>query len=530
MADIPIRYISAEDPDEQQLHGDGPIVLIGPNGSGKTRHAAKMASWNDSEMIGAFRNIALGESIPMRRATEMEAELVNNRRNRLNNVWEYDSEIDQLFAKILAEDAEAAIGFREACPLEGSFAPIPTTLHKVISVWEKLFPGRHLQFKDHLPRVKSDTEEAGAYSARQMSDGERVALYLAARVLDSKKSAIFVDEPEVHFHSLLAVSFWSEMESLRRNCRFVYVTHDLPFALSRKNPTFLLAKPNVTPQLLDLTEGLPKEVSESLLAAASFSIHARRIVFCEGVDGSSLDKALYQAWFNDAVVVAADNCDKVLRCARVFSESNLIDGVEAIGLIDSDFWPKNFLDSLHDPIHVLPLHEVENLFCVPGVFKAICEYLQINDSDGRYHEFLTQAKTRFNAGSLNNIISMRFRARCKHQLTRQLNTVTVAEDLDTMKKNHVDVVDPAQWECPPKDVITEEAKRMTDALNGAPDDFLALFPGKTFFPDCARAIGVTPERYAELVCAALQQNRPNEMTALGERIEAELGAFLPPRR
>jgi len=57
--------------------------------------------------------------------------------------------------------------------------------------------------------------------------------YLAGRVLDSESTIIIVDEPEVHFHSRLAARFCNEMKALRPDCRLVYVTHDLPFALSR---------------------------------------------------------------------------------------------------------------------------------------------------------------------------------------------------------------------------------------------------------------------------------------------------------
>ena len=100
----------------------------------------------------------------------------------------------------------------------------------------------------------------------------------------------------MHFHSRLAIRFWSEMESLRPDVKFVYITHDLPFALSRNNARFVMVMPDQAPQLVDISNPLPRELVEVILAAASFSIYAKRIVFCEGDEEKSLDWKLYSAW------------------------------------------------------------------------------------------------------------------------------------------------------------------------------------------------------------------------------------------
>ena len=206
----------------------------------------------------------------------------------------------------MAEDSAAAIKFREDFVKDPSTKPEITKIMRLASSWQRLFPGRLLDFKGYQPIVKSDySATSGEYAAQHMSDGERVALYLAARVLDSESKVIIVDEPEVHFHSLLAARFWNELESLRPDCRFVYITHDLPFALSRNEAKYVIVMPNKTPELIDLKDGLPENLAKSLLAAASFSIHAKRIIFCEGSEGKSRDQNIYSSWFNapDTLVV-----------------------------------------------------------------------------------------------------------------------------------------------------------------------------------------------------------------------------------
>ena len=249
----------------------------------------------------------------------------------------------------MAEDSEAAIQFRDQYMADQTATPAETKLMRLASIWSVLFPGRRIDFSGHAPRVASDFYPGGAaYAAKQMSDGERVALYLAARVLDSESPLIIVDEPEVHFHGRLAARFWLELERIRPDCRFLYITHDLPFALSRLGARFIALRPNMTPQLLEIDENLPPDIAESLLAAASFSISARRVIFCEGSESKSLDQRLYTAWFSatDTAVIPVGSCKDVINCTTSFGNSRLVTGISSQGIVDRDYWPDSFLNSL----------------------------------------------------------------------------------------------------------------------------------------------------------------------------------------
>ena len=198
------------------------------------------------------------------------------------------NEINHLFSKLLAEDSASAVTFRDQFVKGRSPKPETTKLTVLQDMWGRLFPGRKVSFAGYTPMVSSAELRGGSsYAAQHMSDGERVALYLAARVLDCSKAILIIDEPEVHFHSRLAVRFWNELEDRRDDVRFVYVTHDLPFALSRRDAKNIILKSPGTPSVVQLQEDLPHDLAHSLLAAASFSIHAQRIVFCEGEEGKS---------------------------------------------------------------------------------------------------------------------------------------------------------------------------------------------------------------------------------------------------
>jgi ABC-type cobalamin/Fe3+-siderophores transport system ATPase subunit len=162
------------------------------------------------------------------------------------------------------------------------------------------------------------------YRANQVSDGEKTALFVAARVFSATAGIPVVDEPETHFHSRLAVRLWNVLEDARPDVRFVYVTHDLTFALSRRDARYVLARPMEGLKAIDLDAHLPPDIAEALLGTATLSFYASRIVFCEG-DERSMDNALYSAWFNDidTVVRPVEACQTVMRCVDAMRRSGI---------------------------------------------------------------------------------------------------------------------------------------------------------------------------------------------------------------
>lgn len=181
-----------------------------------------------------------------------------------------------------------------------------------------------------------------------MSDGERVAIYLIARVLRAPSGVIVVDEPEVHFHSLLARSFWNTLQAERLDCRFVFVTHDLAFALSRRGAEIGIVKNKDQVELVDPDAGIPLDIIEEILGAASLSLVAKRVVFTEGVSGASLDLVFYGAWFHepDTTVVPVGGCRAVQEAVRVFQQRKVVSNADSLGIIERDYFPERYLKSL----------------------------------------------------------------------------------------------------------------------------------------------------------------------------------------
>lgn len=517
----------------EPLLGKNPVVLLGPNGAGKSRLGVRLTQSHRASRISAVRNIVLPDDLPMRALRQANQQLTNQLNAVGERPWETSNEINNLFSKLMAEDAASAVRFRDESLVNKSATPEQTALMTLSSVWHDLYPGRSIDFSGHQPRVKSDhTGTADEYSAGHMSDGERVALYLAGRVLDAHTQMIIVDEPEVHFHSRLAARFWDRMENLRSDCRFVYITHDLPFALSREDATFVIVMPDMPPQVVDLVDGLPAELAECLLAAASFSIYADRIIFCEGKE-SGLDKAVYSAWFNSqkAAVIPVGSSTNVIRSTLAFAESTLVAGVTAQGIIDRDYWPDEFIGSMKPEVKVLDVHEIEILLCLRGVLTAVAKYQGKSsvEAESLYEQFLNGARSSFESGLLNKQISERFRRRCENQFEVASNGMEVTDDLESTKRCHVESLDPAGWGIDPGDLFDQEQKTIQEALAGTEEDFFRYLPGKGFLPLAARSLGMDRKAYVNLVCRGLDADEGEPLHHLGVELDTTLTNYLPPR-
>ena len=522
---VPIKYNSQSD----LIEGSDPIVILGPNGSGKTRYGLQLSDWNNAENIAALRNIALAENVPMQSLAQAEQELINHKRNRKKRPWNISSEINNLFAKLMAEDSSAAVTFRDN--YRDGKAPEVTKLMRLQQSWQELFPGRHIEFKGYTPKVTSEYVAGDtAYPAQSMSDGERVALYLAGRVLDAAPGIIIIDEPEVHFHSRLAIQFWDELEKLRSDCRFVYITHDLSFARSRQTNDYIIIRPGQELQLINIGSGIPEDITENILSAASFSIYASRIIFCEGTE-SSYDQKIYRAYYSDRkdAVIPVCSCKDVIKCATTFKESNLIDGVTAIGIIDRDYWPEVFLNSTPSSITVLPAHEIEALLCLKAVFKAIASHLGINDHDidVLYDEFCTEASSRFKDGLLLKQISERFRLRCSEQVNCSLNSLKVEGDESDVRNNHCATLAPENWNISPEVIFDEESTYIKSVLVSPFENFIRVLPGKVYFGILVKKLGLSREAYTDLISNALRSQEGDPLKLLGDNLRGIFNEILP---
>lgn len=519
-------------PNGTQLTGEGAVVVIGPNGSGKTRNTrALSSSVGDPQFINALRNTRVAIELQPIGVDAAKQQYENQKSQSRHNHWEMVSDFDWMLAQILAQASSVAIDFMtryQAASGQGIEPPAETTLSRIQETWKRIFPGRELRFPDWKPAITSTTTgQTLTYSGNLMSDGEKSALYLLAQIELAHPGVVVVDEPETHFHSLLAVRLWNALEKARPDIRFVYVTHDLTFALSRRDAHFVLSSPVEGLKTIDVSE-MPSDVAEALLGSASLSFYASRVVFCEG-DESSLDTLLYGAWFNgpDTVVKGVGSGDNVLRCVQAFAATHLVNSLEPIGLIDGDFYPERFKENLPVGVSALKAHEIESLFALPKVVKAVADHMHIVFDEPNY---LAKVRDSVNGTQKRRIIVERWRS----SLLPFLDTVLNESQNDKQSLNELmaavpAIFDHASWDFSPEGLLKTEQTHVEQVLTtGNLDEALKLIPGKQLLPLAAGYVNWNKSAYVNLIVSTLASTTMPK-SDLQTALEAAYVDYLPQR-
>jgi energy-coupling factor transporter ATP-binding protein EcfA2 len=440
------------------------------------------------------------------------------------------SRLIQDHTNVLTRNNEQAIASNEA------LQPVKDTKIMLLQgLWNRLFPKRKLEIGGFFPKVKrlDASAQEQPYQLRQMSDGERTVLYMAARVLTAEQAVILADEPELHMHSRLSVQFWDEAERLRPDCRFVYITHDLNFALSRRRATVLLARSSEAAEAI-VIEGLPSSVAAEVLGAATLPFYARRIFLFEGEPGNGFASEFFAAWFDDDETFGIPAGDRDSVCAAVSGLKKVgIAAADVVGLIDRDFYSDEILDAVTAGVTVLPLHEIESVLCDQKVVTAVAAHLG-KSPDFVWQLFIDQVRATFRGAVLNNVVACRVRSRVGDLLDGMFSGGQVVAGSAQTAANHSSAI--LSLDLPRKvtAMFEEELRRVADALADGGTKMLAILPGKHLLNVLGGALGIGgPKELTGLVIRSLNRKRPEKedpMLALGAKIETALLGYLPPRR
>lgn len=493
------------------LEGTAPLVLIGPNGAGKTRFGTNLVNQFNYDRVPALRSLSFGHNISYLRNDEAKQQADNQINQNRANPWQLSNDVDAILAEIKADDAQYAVDYRNTVSSQGYTGPPELTkLQRLIRIWGSIFPGRELDLSTYAPMASWNHADrsTGKYGANQMSDGERSALYLIGRVLRSAPGVVIIDEPEVHFHPLLARAFWDTMEVERADCRFVYITHDLPFALSRGRARIGIVRSETEVELVPENAPIPPEIYESILGAASLSVVAKRIVFCEGKFDRSIDVHVYGAWFQapESVIVPVGSCSEVQQAVAVFKANPLIANAVPLGLVERDYWPVSHLDKLTaDGLSVLPAHEIEGLLCLPGVAEAVATHLAAPEFAATYQKFEQEIRQYFHGVRLNKLALERAKRDVDCRLVGLANSANPSPDAAQTRLNFTQTVDLGRAVADVGALFDEHLSLATTALAGPFLEFLKIFPGKDCLAVLCRNLGVTKEAYLNLIVRALTQ-------------------------
>ena len=229
------------------------------------------------------------------------------------------SEYEKLILHLQSEEFEAAVNYKEACKLTPDLEPPITKIDRIQAIWEKMFPHNRLVRKSGFIELASTSRDGDSYTAGRMSDGEKIVFYLIGAVLCARPNELLViEEPEILLHNSIKNLLWDEIEAMRPDCTFVYLTHDIDFATSRpEGKRIWIRDYNADAhvwdyQLIENSDSLPEEVYIDILGSR------KPILFIEGTDSNSIDNRLYPLIFPDYMVKPMGGCQKVIRNDKGF--------------------------------------------------------------------------------------------------------------------------------------------------------------------------------------------------------------------
>lgn len=244
-----------------------------------------------------------------------------------------------------------------------------TKADTAMDIWNDLMSERKLVLdeNDHF----AVEYQGSQYAAYLMSEGERNILYLIGRVLFAPENGfIIVDEPELYLHKTIVNKLWDRLEKERGDCKFIYLTHDLDFAVTRNAQKCWIrrfAYPDHWEILPIVDSIIPEELLMRILGSR------KKILFCEGTKGS-FDVQFFEILFPNYTVTPVGSCEAVINYTRTFnSYPNRL--TDACGIIDRDVRPQSQLDAFkEDHIYSYDVAEIENLFLVKDFLLCFVNY------------------------------------------------------------------------------------------------------------------------------------------------------------
>lgn len=372
------------------------VVLIGANGSGKTTFAnsirEQLEKTDNGIVIPAQKLLVFPtyNSIPTYKSAFADYEsrqkvCLDDKQTfkaEKNDDYPYSlskqcsEELRILVSALISERLERRNNFCSNAR-EGDIIHLndfKSNIDEVIEIWNHLIEHRTL-LCDNLGNLQIECGDE-KYPAYKMSDGERVIFYVVGRVMLAKESSlIIVDEPEMHLHKAILNKLWDILEEKRKDCMFIYLTHDIDFASTRiANKRWLKSYSSSTSGIFEnweIESIADSEIPEALLMKILGS--RKKVLFCEGKQGS-LDRQIIELLFPNFTITPLASCKDVINYTKAYNKISNKYAV-AYGIIDRDFRTKEQLDKLAaENIYSYDVAEIENLFLIEDFIKGFAEY------------------------------------------------------------------------------------------------------------------------------------------------------------
>lgn len=435
---IKIPNINGE---EKYIEDKQSIVLIGANGSGKTR----MSIWiDDNNREIPIHRISAQKSLnmpPMVSPTELQiAEekflygITNDDKSwlkfygRKSSRWGNKPEthllndFNMLMELLMTENYEKSLEYRESHKNGNVEFDNETRLEKIKSIWENVITHRKLKIsagKIEVSDVESATEHE-YYNGSEMSDGERAIFYFVGEALSVPAgSLVIIDEPENHLHKSILVRLWNAIEVARRDCTFLYITHSLEFSSSRINAQTIWVKG------IKRNSEWEYELIEDNNASDSLMLeiigNRQKVLLIEGTPDKSIDRKLYARLFPEYNIIPLESCNSVIQYTKAYQNLKDIHYAEVKGIIDRDRKSSEEIVGYNrNNIFTPDVAEIENLFLLPQIIQLVCK----KQSKEEYEDILLRVQDKtfeFLEREINHQALLFSKQKCQNDIFRIIN-------------------------------------------------------------------------------------------------------------
>lgn len=355
------------------------LVIIGPNGCGKTSFANLLRAVDDHvKVIPALKPLRA-----IKRFGDVDSSLESVNSDLYGRIVLEDTALQKLIAAICKEHDNVAREYRDNPELNQE-----SSYEKIKKVFDGFFSVKldHSKFSDR--EMMAHKEQESPFAFNDMSDGERAAFFYIATVLTAPKySFIVVDEPENHLNPAIYNKLWNELISLREDCQFIFISHAVDFIKARINCELVRVDRYVNPNRFEF-KFLGSSYVELPVDNVVEIVGSRKpILFCEGTKGGD-DYAIYEIFFGKQfTIIPAGSCEdvkhSVISCNKY---ANLFDFEYAIGIIDSDLRDEVNIEKLKEHrIYSLPCNEIEMMLLDEDIFRKALERLY--EGEDKFLEF-----------------------------------------------------------------------------------------------------------------------------------------------
>lgn len=436
-----ISVPTLESQQEIVIEAGSSIVFVGANGTGKTRLAAHIESTLslNAHRISAHRALSLNPTVA--KISENQALLglrtgsIHEKADanfRGGHRWSSKGSVallndfDFLIQALFAEQANKSLETHKKVRSGDSSLAEPTKFEILIDIWEQLLSHRklHVTGDDIQVSVAGETDR---YSGSEMSDGERAVFYMLGQTLMAADGSLIIfDEPELHVHPSIMSRLCDEIEAVRPDCAFVFITHDLEFASSRIAEKYVLKAYNSKPywhiEKVPQDSGFGEELTTLILGSR------KPILFVEG-SSSSLDIAIYRSCFANWTVIPKGSCEEVIHSVVTMRRNENLTRVTCSGVVDADDYSaedQKYLAGLG--IATLPVSEIENIILMPKVSASIAEaegYSSI-ELETKLTELSESIFNTLNSDKAIESVVVRY---CRRRIDRMLKKVDLSESV-----------------------------------------------------------------------------------------------------